>query len=60
MRRTFAHAVSLLSGAALASLTWAFFYPDQPCAHEARREFCVPLYDMPGVERVRCDPLPTR
>lgn len=24
---------------------------------EARTEYCVPLYDMPGIERVRCDPL---
>lgn len=54
MKRLFEAAVFLGLGAMLGALAQAASQLDQ---ERERPSYCVPLYDMPGVERVQCDPV---
>lgn len=55
MKRVLEAAVFMGLGAIMGALAQAAGQIEQD--RQARQEFCVPLYDQPGIERVQCDPI---
>lgn len=55
LKRAISGAIIFALGAMVGALTQAASELEQE--HQARQEFCVPLYDQPGIERVQCDPI---
>lgn len=54
MKRTIEALIFTAFGAMLGALAQA---GAEMKAESQGREFCVPLYDQPGIERVQCDPV---